>query len=883
MAIVNAANAQVSFTMSSALLVVPLTPLAVSPTTFNWRANGTVSQSSLVVTPASLSAFGNGFAFDASSNPTAGVVSSLTFDLLEDNNDDVLIDMNGAAVVGGLPNLFPLAGDDGFKANLFWSSILYGNDTLIAPNSGNGDMMGDYFQVVSTVVSQANLTGGNDRMSAHSIFAPARTLQRGSGPEALVGDAFLIQGTTFNNFLYAAELTGGNDDIRLTGFAGLSAIGDAMTVGEYGFLNGGADVIVSSVTGAPGLPSLLLNAPLLAGDAYEVFTNGDVSGGGDRIIGTNYAFLPDGISGDVYTTSGFVRGGRDSIDGRAGQDQIAGDVLLMRGGTVWGGSDVIRGGVDSDLIAGDVLRIQSTGIVGGGSVPPVIDFRGGNDFIYGDSGNDLIAGDILDGAVATGSVIVNGNDTIFGGDDDDQIYGDSLLTGFSSPNEPGGDDILDGGLGDDYLDGQGGNDTAAYNSILAAVTVNLATGVATGQGTDSLVRIESVIGSGLSDTLSGDTNANRFTGGLGNDVIDGSGGLDTAIYSEKTQGVTVAVSGSTLVNVVVGGVIEDRIRNVENIIGGSGNDQLAGDGLANELSGGAGNDRFQGLGGADKLDGGLGADTAIYAEKNPAIQVTLLGSSWATVTVGGVAEDQIRFIENIIGGAGGDTITGDSLANALEGLGGNDTIRGGLGNDRLDGGAAIDTADYSDKGLAVSVALNGASAVVVSVGGVAEDTISNFENLRGGTKNDVLTGDGNANQLEGGSGNDTLNGQANNDILTGGLGIDTLTGGLGADRFQFLSFLGGADVITDFTHLSDDIVVSAAAFGGGLAAGALAATRLVANAAPLATQAFGQFLYETDTGKLTWDQNGTAAGGQVVIATLTTLPTLTNLDFVVVA
>ena len=98
------------------------------------------------------------------------------------------------------------------------------------------------------------------------------------------------------------------------------------------------------------------------------------------------------------------------------------------------------------------------------------------------------------------------------------------------------------------------------------------------------------------------------------------------------------------------------------------------------------------------------------------------------MTVGGVAEDTIRNIENVIGGSGNDTLTGDGLANALFGNGGNDILKGGGGNDVLDGGTGIDRADYSDKTAAVSVTLNGATNATVKVGGVAEDTIRNIEN-----------------------------------------------------------------------------------------------------------------------------------------------------------
>lgn len=47
-----------------------------------------------------------------------------------------------------------------------------------------------------------------------------------------------------------------------------------------------------------------------------------------------------------------------------------------------------------------------------------------------------------------------------------------------------------------------------------------------------------------------------------------------------------------------------------------------------------------------------------------------------------------RNIENLIGGTGDDSLTGDNLANV---------VKGGLVIDSLDGSGGIDTADISDK------------------------------------------------------------------------------------------------------------------------------------------------------------------------------------------
>jgi Ca2+-binding RTX toxin-like protein len=685
----------------------------------------------------------------------------------------------------------------------------------------------------------------------------------------------------------------------------VSATGDIVSVSAFGLVIGGNDSMINS-TRAFGPPPLFTVGTKMAGDALAVYLNGEAIGGADRMTGSNHGFFTDQLSGDVDESNGFVTGGRDSISGRDGNDYIAGDVFTMFGGRVASGGDFIDGGLGSDVLAGDVLFARSNqGTIGGNPPPPpVVDFIGGADTVRGGSGGDFIVGDMMSGRLDVASSVVNGNDRLFGDDGDDTIYGDSLVElNFIGPaNPPLSSDWIDGGLGDDYMNGQAGTDTAAFNSISAAVVVDLAAGVATGQGTDTLISFENVTGSDQADIIRGDNAFNIFEGGAGNDRLEGRAGsdilkggagrdfldggtdFDTADYTDKTLGVAVNLSGATPVAVLIGGVAEDTIVNIEAVNGGSGNDTLRGDSGANYFFSGGGNDLMQGLGGIDYFDGGTGVDLVTYAGQNVAVTVALNGANWVDAAVNGINEDFIRNVENLTGGSGNDALTGDGLVNILDGGLGNDLIRGGAANDILNGGVGVsDIVDYSDKAVAVVLTLNGATAATAFVNGIAEDTVSNFEGATGGLGNDTLNGDNLANILNGGRGFDILRGFDGADLITGGIGNDTLTGGLAADRFQFLDLLGGTDTITDFAHLSDKLVIDASGFGGGLAAGALAANRLVANAAPVATLAIGQFLYETDTGRLTWDANGTAAGGLTLIAILQGLPVLTATDFTLIA
>ncbi len=153
------------------------------------------------------------------------------------------------------------------------------------------------------------------------------------------------------------------------------------------------------------------------------------------------------------------------------------------------------------------------------------------------------------------------------------------------------------------------------------------------------------------------------------------------------------------------------------------------------------------------------------------VDLNTQGVAQNTVAAG---SDTLIGIENLVGSALNDTLTGDGNDNVIE---------GGLGNDTLIGGAGNDTASYAGAaaGVTVSLALQGAGQNTVNAG---TDTLSGFENLLGSAFDDSLTGDANANTISGGAGNDTLNPGANArgivDLLDGGAGSDTASfAGLG--------------------------------------------------------------------------------------------------------
>lgn len=194
--------------------------------------------------------------------------------------------------------------------------------------------------------------------------------------------------------------------------------------------------------------------------------------------------------------------------------------------------------------------------------------------------------------------------------------------------------------------------------------------------------------------------------------------------------------------------------------------------------------------------------------------------------------------------SGNDTFDLSAYDDYAFGYGGKDKLFGNGGNDSLDGGGGNDT-------------------------------------LIGGNGFDFLTGGGGADSLNGDFGNDHLYGGDGNDRLTGGVGADTLTGGAGADVFV-LNQLKGFDHITDFSSASDTIALSRAVFKGLGPVGDLTSAAFYAAAG--ATKGHDdddRVIYNTTTGALYYDADGSGAGKAIQIAALDSHPTLAYTDVLI--
>ena len=416
----------------------------------------------------------------------------------------------------------------------------------------------------------------------------------------------------------------------------------------------------------------------------------------------------------------------------------------------------------------------------------------------------LVAAELLVGAIINGT---SGNDKLYG------YSGNDTLNGFA------GDDWLYGGLGDDALDGGDGYDRIDFRGSTAAVVVDFGAGTASGTaiGTDQIVNIERVIGSDFDDTLTGSNTDNdvweSFTGGLGNDIIDGAGGGDYVWYGNSSSAIYVDLS----TGVAAGGEGIDQLISIEEVggsnfadtfLGSEGNDGFQPDALGDE---GAGSN-FK-VGGADIIDGKGGIDTVSYDNTQNDDGFTPSGIV-ANLLLGTVVDaagniDRLSNIENIYGSPYDDNITGDNNANKLEGREENDTLTGGDGNDVINGGDGndiiyggdgndiindgkgydiiyggdgIDTfkrdysADYGDNAFNAHINLD---IGTISSPDYPEDTpdyISNVENVTlEGQFNYTVTGNSTDNKILTSSGEDVIISGLGFDFIDTGAGNDTIT------------------------------------------------------------------------------------------------------------
>ena len=137
-------------------------------------------------------------------------------------------------------------------------------------------------------------------------------------------------------------------------------------------------------------------------------------------------------------------------------------------------------------------------------------------------------------------------------------------------------------------------------------------------------------------------------------------------------------------------------------------------------------------------------------------------------------------IENVIGGTGNDTLTGNSLANTLTGNSGDDIIVGSSGNDTLSGGNGR---DILIGGLGVDTLLGGNDDDILIAGRTSSDALfSRLNDLRTGwISTDTYAARTSRLRTAVGSSGASLKAKVN--VLDDTAAIDTFTGGSGTDWY----------------------------------------------------------------------------------------------------
>ncbi len=786
-------------------------------------------------------------------------------------------------------------------------------DDIVIENTGEGTdtVSASVSYVLPGDVENLTLTGSNSNDATGNTLANVLTGNTGANILSGLEGADSIDGGNGND-----SIDGGSENDSLTGGLGNDTVegglgADTMVGGDgddtYRVDNVG-DVVSETIADNAGTPTVREGGSDTVEStlSYTLGTNVEnlILLGTANLLGTG-----NSLSNQIIGNSG-----NNLLTGLGGDDLLKGD----------GGTDTMVGGDGNDLYYVDSTDDVVTEATGSPA--------GTTDIIYATFANDALHPYVLPVNVE----YINYFDINF-------LYavGNSLNNYFTGN---AGDNILDGAGGADTMVGGVGNDTYYVDDTGDQATES------SGEGTDKVVAsVNFILGANVEDLElagsatqgTGNGEDNNMRGTNGNNLLNGSGGEDTADYGNAGSGVVVDLDGGQ----ATGGGGTDTLISIENATGGNYGDSMTGSAGDNVLDGGEGSDTIEGGAGNDTLIGGLGADTYIVddigdtvveTDNNPSAMVIGLDLGSAIDSVlASISYTLTSFVENLnlATGAGGLTGTGNELdntlvgnesANNLDGLGGNDTLIGAGGNDTLTGGLGTDTADYTGATDALVINLATLTAQVVSAG-QGSDILSGIENLVGGLMGDNFTGDllnnvmtgnggndtmlasdgfdtliggdgddslsgmnngdslvgGNGNDwLGGGKGQDIIDGGADNDTLIGGLGLDTMTGGTGTDAFLFASALDGVlnvDTITDFTSGTDKIQLSAAIF--------TAFAAQVGQTHSLGTLPAGFLAYNATTGALAYDADGAGAGVAMnfVFLGATTHPASLGTDFQIVA
>jgi len=789
--------------------------------------------------------------------------------------NDSLVGGNGADAIDGLSGadlLFGGGGNDVLIGAL-------GNDT-IQGGAGDDVINAGFLATLSQAIDFNDLDVADYAAATSGVVvnlaAGTATGDASVGSDTLIGVEG-VYGTAHNDTLTGSSLffeffrPGAGDD-TITG-------------------NGGYDRV--SYADATSAIAVDLADGTVTGDAS---VGSDTLSGIEDVRGTNfadtydaggytasYALVASTNSDDAYLGGTYNQfeggGGNDTIYGNGGtrityQNAAEGVVIDFVQGKAFGGASV---GTDTFTSIGSAVGSNYVDTIYGSGGNERFSGKGGNDTIFGGAGFDRMDYS-RDGAITVGLTInlaagqVIGDAALIGTDTIRSIEGargSSLAdvynaVGFSSVSANSGNaggtngnfNEFEGAAGNDTITGNG-NTRIAFYDAREGVTIDFtsfvagagASGIAVGGasvGTDTFTGVASANGSAYNDTILGSGNTTvteQFDAGAGDDMINGRGGLDRAIYSgAQIHGIVANLgTGGVVGDISVG---TDTLIGVEAIIGTEFGDTIDSSGVVgyNEVEGRGGNDTFLGNNNTHLTYFGANSGVSLVFSGNGAgvasgtstgldtftgVNRIALGNFNDTVNISATSDTMSIALssgdDTFFGGTGNATVFGDNGNDVLDGGGGNNTINGGNGNDSLSSGAGHDSL-FGGSGNDVIVAGDGNNTVFgdndndVITSGSGTDTLNGGngnDSLSGGAGDDVLNDFSGNNWLSGGEGNDSLFGGTGNDVFLGGDGNDNLTSGDGDDTLSggagnnFLAASNGIDT-ADYSAATGPVIANLA-------------------------------------------------------------------------
>ena len=765
--------------------------------------------------------------------PIAGTTArDLTLRFDAGTQDVQLVDSATLALVGSgvialaVDNLVRVAGTAGADVLRIDASVADAGLAVVFDARAGADELdvSDYSGAVTTVLEKTDADGfsgigpmafrGVDRLTGSNL--PGETLEDrtdaaaafweldadptysdASHTLAFAGYATLVGGVGVDTFeisgARAANLVGGigadvfrfNDGAVLTGTIDGGADADALDESAVTTARQATLTALGSVDGVAGTEAAVIGEftnidVLVGGTAVDTLTGLDVAAtweldGTHRYLSTNtlnFSGIENLVGGSEVDTFAISGAQTANLAGGAGAD-----IFQLADGA--GLTGTIDGGAAADTLdLSAATTAQAVALTGLGSTDgfagTTVRVSGGFtnvDALAGGTGQDTLAGRgaaatwEVDGThryLSTNALAFSNFETLLGGSAADTF----AVAGAQTANLAGGAgadsfQFANGAGLTGTIDGGGAADTLDLSAATTAQAVTL-----TGLGsTDGFTGTTAAVSSGF-------TNVDALVGGTGSDILTG---LNTDATWE-VDGTNRYLDTNQV-----------SFASFENLVGGSEADTFTISGAQTaSLAGGAGADQFRlgaGAGVTGSIDGGADGDTLDYSAASTGVTVNLATATGTNITGG------LTGVENVTGGTGNDTLTGDGQANVLIGGPGHDTVSGGDGDDTLivtalagavvDGGTGVDTVEVQGTNAAddlkvfnTQITLGSSPADVVTHSAVEVLSVEGLD----GADTFTITGTPNAN-LVGGVGADTFrfdDGAGLTGSIDGGADADTL-------------------------------------------------------------------------------------------------------------